>query len=303
MLQRIFGKDRIMYQQLNDEGRALISELSQRHGFSQDAVEHMLRAVWSGGGRQAQFGHPEFGGMGQWSMGGMIMIGDMFNNSLKARVDSLCNDVSGALSNRTLFAPVPQQQVSSGQQQWQGGSSGVSYASSGMGMNSGWPSEFGQPASQGSQNNMRYAIFPQTRRLAISDNGRVTVYDTGDHNIGGIGQAQSGDQTLTFTSQYGLVSVGDLPVVSSGEGGNAQPAPEPTPQSNSTFQPDQSFWNQGVHEQQPEPPRQTSQPEAPRAPAEDDIFGRIEKLADLHTRGILSDDEFQSKKTELLSRL
>lgn len=283
-----------MYQQLNDEGRALISELSQRHGFSQGAVEHMVHAVSSGGGRQAQFGHPEFGGMGQWSMGGMIMIGDMFNNGLKARVDSLCNDVSGALSNRTLFAPVPQPQVSSGQQQWQGGSSGVSYASSGMGMSSSWPFELGQPASQGSQNNMRYAIFPQTRRLAISDNGRVTVYDTGDHNIGGIGQAQSGDQTLTFTSQYGLVSVANLPVVQeAGDGG--QPSGQPEQQGNSPT---------------PEATPQPSQPEQPwqaapqsQSPAEDDIFGRIEKLADLHARGILSDDEFQSKKTELLSRL
>ena len=283
-----------MYQQLNDEGRALISELSQRHGFSQGAVEHMVHAVSSGGGRQAQFGHPEFGGMGQWSMGGMIMIGDMFNNGLKARVDSLCNDVSGALSNRTLFAPVPQPQVSSGQQQWQGGSSGVSYASSGMGMNSGWPSELGQPASQGSQNNMRYAIFPQTRRLAISDNGRVTVYDTGDHNIGGIGQAQSGDQTLTFTSQYGLVSLANLPVVQGG-GDGGQSSGQSAQQGNSPT---------------PEAPPQPSQPEQPwqaapqsPSPAEDDIFGRIEKLADLHARGILSDDEFQSKKTELLSRL
>jgi hypothetical protein len=36
---------------------------------------------------------------------------------------------------------------------------------------------------------------------------------------------------------------------------------------------------------------------------EHDIFAVIEKLADLRAKGILSDEEFSAKKTELLSRL
>jgi hypothetical protein len=39
------------------------------------------------------------------------------------------------------------------------------------------------------------------------------IYDTGNHRISGVAQAQSADQTLTFTSQDGLVRVGDLPKV------------------------------------------------------------------------------------------
>jgi hypothetical protein len=34
-----------------------------------------------------------------------------------------------------------------------------------------------------------------------------------------------------------------------------------------------------------------------------DIFAAIEKLADLHRPGILSNNEFSSKKADLLSRL
>jgi hypothetical protein len=37
----------------------------------------------------------------------MIMIGDMFNNGLKYRVDSLCNDLTMAMQNNWPFAPVP----------------------------------------------------------------------------------------------------------------------------------------------------------------------------------------------------
>ena len=38
------------------------------------------------------------------------------------------------------------------------------------------------------------------------------------------------------------------------------------------------------------------------APAED-IFFKIERLADLRKKGVLSEDEFAAKKAELLSRL
>jgi hypothetical protein len=50
-----------------------------------------VAALQRSGGGQAQFGHPDLGGMGQW-MPGMLMIGDMFNSGLKARVDSLFQD-------------------------------------------------------------------------------------------------------------------------------------------------------------------------------------------------------------------
>jgi hypothetical protein len=36
---------------------------------------------------------------------------------------------------------------------------------------------------------------------------------------------------------------------------------------------------------------------------ETDIFAKIERLADLQKKGILSSEEFAAKKTELLSRL
>jgi hypothetical protein len=36
---------------------------------------------------------------------------------------------------------------------------------------------------------------------------------------------------------------------------------------------------------------------------ESDIFAKIERLADLHQKGILSPEEFATKKAELLSRL
>lgn len=160
-----------------------IAEIAQRHGFSLDAAQAAAEAVRRGGGSMAQFSHPELGGMGQWTSGGMIMIGDMFNNALKARVDALCRDLA--------LLPLPVVAEGAKSQDW-------------------WPGDIGRPSATGSQNDMRYACFPEQRRLAVMRGGRVRVYDTGDHRIGGFSQQQSGGQSLTFTSQNGTVRLEEL---------------------------------------------------------------------------------------------
>ena len=104
-------------QQLTPDGQQIIAGIAQRYGFSTDAVMNMLQAVLNGNGGMAQFSHPEFGGSGQWMSGGMTMIGDMFNNYLKGRVDSLCSEISNVLANQPGLL-----QTGSFQSQSQGGS-------------------------------------------------------------------------------------------------------------------------------------------------------------------------------------
>jgi hypothetical protein len=70
-----------------------------------------------------------------------------------------------------------------------------------------------RPGAVGAQNDLRYAVFPDARRLVIDDHGTNSIHDTGHHKIFGVAQAQSSDQVLTFTSQDGLVRVADLPKV------------------------------------------------------------------------------------------
>ena len=73
-----------------------------------------------------------------------------------------------------------------------------------------WPDDLGQPSSSGSQNGMRYAFFPERRRLLIEQGGKLTTYDSADHRIGGVSQQDSQEQTLAFTSQKGRVQLDDL---------------------------------------------------------------------------------------------
>jgi hypothetical protein len=268
-------------QQLTDEGRRIIDDVGRRRGFSSDAVTRMLIAVSAGYGNQAQFNHPEFGGMGQWSSGGMIMIGDMFNDYLKDRVGSLCQELAGLIQGEPLFAVPAQSQSQSQGGGWQG-QTGGSYQQQGSGGGTGsslflpnaqtgnwWPADLGMAGSTGGQNNLRYAYFPGARRLAIDVNGQVTVYDTGEHQISGFSQQQSGDQSITFTSQFGLVRVADLPRINT-----------TNPKNVATTTP-QSYASQ-------EPPASAPQ---------------MAENADLHKKGILTDSEYESKKGKLLSRL
>jgi Short C-terminal domain len=292
---------------LSPAGQQAINDLAQRHGFSPAAVSSMLEAVIHGQGSMAQFNHPEFGGAGQWMQGGMTMVSDMFNNYLKSRVDGLCGDLAslvatqpdlirgGSFQSQSQGHPSPgggygQQQDSygSGQQQ-QNGSGPVGPVSLFVPPAPGasgdwWGADLRWPTSTGAQNGVRYAYFAQARRLAIEVGGRVTVYDTLDHQIGGFSQQQSAGGSLTFSSQYGLVEVARLPVLT--VDGLPPPAPRPAAAAAAAS-----------------PPGRPDAYGAPPGSGESDLFALIERLADLHAKGILSDEEFAAKKAELLSRL
>jgi hypothetical protein len=266
--------------ELTPEGQRIISGIAQRHGVSTDAVLTLLRALVAGHGAMAQFSHPDLGGMGQWSQGGMIMVGNMFDHGLKARVDALCSELAALLRSQPSIMA-----TNSSHSQQQSSASGVSLFVPGSGSASStwWPSELGQPSSAGSQNGLRYAIFPATQRLAIQREGRVTLYDTGGHAILGVSQQQSGDQSLTLTSQHGLVRLSDLPRAGEGERPPAL---------------------QNVVEPMVPPEASVSAPTPPLAPTSTgDVFGALERLSALHKKGVLTDEEFANKKAELLARI
>lgn len=240
---------------LNEAGRAAAERLAQDHGFSVGAVAELLFALDTGGGRQAQFEHVEFGGMGQWSAGGMLMIGDMFNDALKARMSGLLADAAGEIASQTLLTPrIMGAQVSS----------------------DGWPAELGTPAATGAQNDVSYAVYPAARRLAIRIGGQTAIYDTGDHVINGFSQQQGGSATLGFTSQHGTVPLASLRLVGDDRGTGGQ--------DSEAGSPDLRARSRG-------------------SVSGDDILAKIEGLATLHAKRILTDEEFSRTKSELLARL
>jgi hypothetical protein len=267
--------------QLTFEGQRVVNQLSQSSGFSADAVTHMLGAVLNGNGSMAQFSHPEFGGGGQWMRGGMLMIGDMFNGYLKGRVESLCNEIANILSREPgLFRSGSfQSQSQSGngsQHQAAGGMQGQSSLFAPDPRSNWWPAELGSPNATGSQNNLKYAYFAGSRRLAVDSGGDVWVYDTQDHQIGGFSQQQGSGGSIQFSSQFGTVSLASLPVVLR----NGQPVPSA-----------------------PSPIPISSPSSIPSSPLEGSIFTAIERLGDLKAKGFISDQEFAVKKAELLARL
>ncbi len=262
---------------LTESGRQLIADIAARYGLSQDAVEQMARAVSNGGGTMAQFNIPELGGGGQWMAGGMTMVGDMFNHGLKATVDGLCAELSNGMANAPFFK---QPQTIAGAA-W-------------------WPADLGQPSSVGGQNQFRYAYFPQACRVALDPgNGApVVLLDTLDHQIGGFSQQQSGYGDpfggVSFSSQYGQFALSSLPRI-----GAPAPEPQPIPQP---VQPEIQQPAPAPVQPVAEAPAPAAQP-APAPAATDDILGTIEKLAALRDAGALTEEEFSTKKMELLARL
>jgi hypothetical protein len=269
------AKGKISMQQLTADGEQSVRELAQRYRVSVDAVKTLLTAVSAGGGTMAQFYHSELGGGGQWMRGGMTMVGDMFNSGLQATVSGLCSELSSLLGSRQVFVPM---------------NPAPGFAMPG---NSWWPAELGVPSSTGGQNDSRYAYFPGSQRLAIERNGQLSVYDTLNHQIGGVQQQQGGYAgSLSFSSQFGTFTVDSLPLVSGV--GNASTVAQPTPAP---------YQNPPLQNFQAPPPATNAQAVTSTPQSQSDILGAIERLGNLHAQGVLSDDEFRSKKAELLSRL
>ncbi len=279
---------------LSPSGNQLVQDLSQRYGVSTDAVTHMLIAVHNGNGTMAQFSHPEFGGAGQWMRGGMTMVSDLFNYSLKSRVDNICNDISNSLANHQL---VPFQ--GSFQSQSQNGEHSQAQASGTMASSNSlfvpdpqvtwWPLSLGSPNATGSQNNVRYAYFSGLRRLAVKTGDDVWVYDTLDHQIGGFSQQQGGGSSITFTSQYGTVSLASLPVVI----------------RNGC---DVALQNQALQDQAPTEVKESSTASVSEqgsivGSGYEEVLATLERLGALQEKGYITQQEFDSKKAELLSRL
>jgi hypothetical protein len=281
-------------QNLTPAGMNLVNDISNRYHLSNDAVIHMLVAVNNGGGSMAQFNCPELGGSGQWMRGGMTMVGDMFNHGLKMTVDNLCSELANALVNTQVFPVIPA--GTPGSNQW-------------------WPSHCGNPFSSGAQNNIRYAVFPG--KLAVEMNGQVTVYNTLNHNIGGVSQQQGGDTSLTFSSQFGTVSVNQLPIIS-GPGTNVppvrtnfaepainEPVANTAPYSeNKTAPNNNSTFNSPINPTS----NQTSNPALNPIPnsvttSTDDVINLIGQLAKLRDAGALTEQDFNTKKMELLARI
>jgi Short C-terminal domain len=280
---------------LTSEGQQKVTALAQRYGVSTEAVVTLLQALVHGHGTMAQFDHPELGGRGQWMPGGMVMVGDMFNQALKAMVDGLCVELAALLAAAPLVPAAPARRPRPRQEtphQQQGdvrpttGSQAPAAVRVFHGPPTGhagawWPAELGMPAASGAQKALRYAYFPAQRRLALAVREDFWLYDTLDHQVSGVSQQQGPGSTVTFTSQHGVVEVTSLPLMASGR----------------------------VESQDAEASASTHPAGAPAAsPAgaaaqATDILATLERLAELREKGILSEEEFAAKKTELLRRL
>ena len=194
-----------------------LAAISTSTGFSGEAVTQMFEAMTRGNGTMAQFDHPEFGGHGQWMKGGMTMVAVMGDEQMKDRINALCAALSSAMSH----SPAGSKGDSKGDQvqhQMQTDHEAAPHADAPTGTASKsvnwWPASLSSPYSTGAQNETRYAYFSAQHRLAIQTGGKVTVYDTLDHEIGGFSQQQSRTGSMSFSSNKGAIDVRQLPVVS-----------------------------------------------------------------------------------------
>lgn len=165
----------------------VIRELASEHTVTLSTVATLLHGLQATGGNQVQFNISELGGMGQWQPS-MVMVGDMFNHELKAKVDRLCTALA-ALSRQ-----LPREVADT---------TGTLLGRT-------------QATFKGSQNDSEYTYYADENRLVIYHEGKNTSYDTTGYPLTGVQQTQnSGGKRLGFTYPGGTVSVTDLKEIKS----------------------------------------------------------------------------------------
>ena len=262
--------------ELNAEGQRVVRELAQRHGVSADAVSTLLRALVAGSGSMAQFSHPELGGMGQWSQGGMIMVGDMFNQGLKARVDGLCSELAAALragKSVAARAVASQSQCQDGVQPVRAGR---------------WLVRLVAGRTRPAQLDRRAERCP----LCLLP-GRPPARDRARRPAHGLRHRRPPDRRCLPAA--GRRQLADLHQPAWARP-RRRPADRPRAGRRSRLRSHRAHHGLRC-------PSRCRQPLAVRCRRADDVLDKIERLAALRQKGILTEEEFTTKKGELLSRL
>ena len=182
----------------------VIPSIAERYVVREETARRIFECLRSTGGRSCQFDIPEFGGAGQW-MPGMVMIRDHADRDLKAKVDGLCSELSAIVQGSNTSAPGTLDCA---------GKPPAAVGTTDMGVGeSWWPASFGRPAASGEQCGVRYAHFPALRRLLVQRGAHIDAYDTGEHVISGVAQAQGQGSSVTFSSNRGPVGLEQLKCV------------------------------------------------------------------------------------------
>ena len=213
------------------------------------------------------------------------MLGDMFNHGLKSRVDALCARTSQesspinrdccnrAASNRKARAEADNK-TKPPAHRW-----GIQTYLSPIPKRTGGQPTWAYLVQRATRTMCDTPTSRNSRRLAVKTGGQVWVYDTLNHQIGGFSQQQGSGSSITFSSQFGTVDLCSLPVLSR----HGQPVQASSP---------------------PGSPHVSSPiTSAGNAPIGGDVFASLERLGELRDKGIVSEEEFNNKKADLLSRV
>ena len=181
--------DNYTINQKSDTAMSKIHDIAAKYQITEATVRTLLEGLQTTSGFQVQFNIAELGGMGQWQSG-MVMIGDMFNEGLKAKVSALCAELASFL--REPHPTEPEETATEP-------------------TTSAAPIKTLRATFSGSQNGTKYAYYAPQNVLQIEEEDKIARYSTEGLTLWGVQQAQDGTgKKLKFTHAGGTITVDDL---------------------------------------------------------------------------------------------
>ncbi|MCY7351317.1 MAG: hypothetical protein LH606_11720 [Cytophagaceae bacterium] len=167
-----------------------LQQIAERHGFSPELAQTLLSELQRSRGRQVTFNDPALGGVGQWR-GGILLIGDMMNHGLKAKVSAFLNDLAAHAHASPVDSIRTARRAERAASAFQAQASGQREAGFSM-----------------TQNGVSYKYSANRNELIV--NG-TDVYDTTGLRVMGISSIQqNGQGVLVLRTDQGEKQISDL---------------------------------------------------------------------------------------------
>jgi hypothetical protein len=194
----------------------IISSLAKKYGLPSEIVQQLAYEMQKNRGEAVRFDIEYLGGKGRWKLNQSASVGNGFDVELNNFITDLCSDLSDHIrADAANVDDDDDDEAPTIPSRPRGNSAlddtiGIPPLS--LKPNVWWPEDFGdEPDMTGHVGEIRYAYFPQRRRLVLRQGLRNRIFDTANFDVQEIAVGtESGFFNLVVLTSHGDFRLGDF---------------------------------------------------------------------------------------------
>jgi hypothetical protein len=194
----------------------IITNLAKKYGLPVEIVNQLAHEMQKTRGESIRFDIEYLGGKGRWKLNQSASVGNGFDAELNNFITDLCSDLSDQIRANTVDDNQDdgddEPTIPSRPRSKSALDDTIGIAPLSLKPNVWWPEDFGdEPDIMGHIGELRYAYFPQRRRLVLRQGLRNRIFDTASFDIHEIVSGnESGFFNLIVLTNHGEFLLADF---------------------------------------------------------------------------------------------